>query len=64
MNIVPCSRKLGLLFDEKDDFQPVLLSGDSAIMVKPLIPKVTADDARRHFGIGTDRFLVSWLDVT
>lgn len=35
-----------------------------AFMVKPLIPEATADDARRLFGIGTDRFLISWLDVT
>jgi predicted acetyltransferase len=33
-------------------------------MVKPLVPEVTAEDARRLFGIGTDRFLISWLDVT
>lgn len=35
-----------------------------AFMLKPLVPEVTADDARRLFGIGTDRFLVSWLDLT
>jgi len=35
-----------------------------AFMVKPLIPEVTSDDARRLFGIGTDRFLISWLDTT
>jgi len=35
-----------------------------AFMVKPLVPDVTANDARRLFGIGTDRFLISWLDVT
>ncbi|MDI6694671.1 MAG: GNAT family N-acetyltransferase [Anaerolineales bacterium] len=35
-----------------------------AFMVKPLLPELTGDDARRLFGIGTDRFLVSWLDVT
>ncbi len=35
-----------------------------AFMVKPLVPDVTVDDARRRFGIGTDRFLISWLDVT
>lgn len=35
-----------------------------AFMVKPLVDDVTADDARRLFGIGTDRFLISWLDVT
>lgn len=35
-----------------------------AFMVKPLLPEATDDDARRLFGIGTDRFLISWLDVT
>jgi len=35
-----------------------------AFLVKSLIPEVTADDTRRLFGIGTDRFLISWLDVT
>lgn len=35
-----------------------------AFMVKSLVPDVTVDDARRIFGIGTDRFLISWLDVT
>jgi hypothetical protein len=29
-----------------------------------VVPEVTAADARRLFGIGTDRFLISWLDVT
>jgi GNAT superfamily N-acetyltransferase len=33
-------------------------------MIKPLVPEVTVDDARRLFGIGTDRCLISWLDVT
>jgi GNAT superfamily N-acetyltransferase len=33
-------------------------------MVKPLVPEVTVEDARRLYGIGTDRFLISWLDVT
>ena len=35
-----------------------------AFMVKPLLPEVTIDDARHRFGIGTDRFLISWLDTT
>jgi len=35
-----------------------------AFMVKPLVPDISADDAHCLFGIGTDRFLVSWLDVT
>lgn len=36
----------------------------SAFMVKPLVADATAEDARRLFGIGTDRFLISWIDVT
>lgn len=36
----------------------------SAFMIKPLVPEVTIEDARQFFGIGTDRFLISWLDVT
>lgn len=35
-----------------------------AFMVKPLVPEVTVEDACRFFGIGSDRFLISWLDVT
>ncbi|MBI5033929.1 MAG: GNAT family N-acetyltransferase [Chloroflexi bacterium] len=35
-----------------------------AFMLKPLTPHVTLEDARRLFGIGTDRFLISWLDTT
>lgn len=35
-----------------------------AFMLKPLLPELAADDARLLFGIGTDRFLISWLDVT
>jgi GNAT superfamily N-acetyltransferase len=35
-----------------------------AFMVKPLTPDVTIEDARRLFGIGSDRFLISWLDTT
>ena len=35
-----------------------------AFMVKPLIPDLTAEDACHLFGIGTDRFLISWLDTT
>jgi GNAT superfamily N-acetyltransferase len=33
-------------------------------MIKPLVPEVTAEDARRLFGVGTDLFMISWLDVT
>lgn len=36
----------------------------SAFMVKPLVPEVTVEDARHLLGIGTDRFLISWLDTT
>lgn len=35
-----------------------------AFMLKPLVPGVTARDAVQRFGIGTDRFLISWLDTT
>jgi GNAT superfamily N-acetyltransferase len=35
-----------------------------AFMLKPLVPQVNAEAARQLFGIGTDRFLISWLDVT
>jgi GNAT superfamily N-acetyltransferase len=35
-----------------------------AFMVKPLVPETSVEDARRIFGIGTDRFLISWLDTT
>lgn len=35
-----------------------------AFMVKPLSPEATVEEARRLFGIGTDRFLISWLDTT
>jgi GNAT superfamily N-acetyltransferase len=33
-------------------------------MLKPLIPAVTLAEAHQLFGIGTDRFLISWLDIT
>lgn len=36
----------------------------STFMVKPLIPEVTPVDARRLVGIGTERFLISPIDVT
>lgn len=35
-----------------------------AFMVKALSPDVRVEDARQLFGIGTDRFLISWLDLT
>jgi hypothetical protein len=34
------------------------------LMLKPLVDEMTAKDAQQLMGIGTDRFLVSWLDVT
>jgi GNAT superfamily N-acetyltransferase len=36
----------------------------NGFMVKPLVPEVSAQEAFRRFGIGTDRFLISWMDVT
>jgi len=35
-----------------------------SFMVKPLVPGVTFQDAQKLFGLGTDQFLISWLDVT
>ena len=35
-----------------------------SFMVKPLLADVSIEEARRLFGIGTDRFLISWLDMT
>lgn len=35
----------------------------ASFMIRPLVPAVTAGDARRLFGIGTDRFLISWRDM-
>jgi GNAT superfamily N-acetyltransferase len=34
-----------------------------AFMIKPLVPEATIEDARKLFGIGTDRFLISWMDT-
>lgn len=36
----------------------------SAFMMKPLVPELTVEDARRLFGFTADRFLISWLDTT
>jgi hypothetical protein len=33
-------------------------------MVKPLVPDVAFEDAQQLFGLSTDCFLISWLDVT
>jgi len=33
-------------------------------MIKPLTTGANVDDARRLFGIGTERFIKSWMDVT
>ena len=35
-----------------------------AFMLKALAPGVAVEDARHLFGINTDRFLISWLDIT
>jgi hypothetical protein len=36
----------------------------STFMVKPLTKDVIKVDLKCHFGIGSDRFLFSWLDCT
>ncbi len=48
----------------EDSGYRIALPNWSAFMIKPLVPEVTVEDAYRLFGIGTDRFLISWLDVT
>jgi GNAT superfamily N-acetyltransferase len=48
---------------QRAGFQVVRPTWDG-FMVKPLIPEVTAQDAIQSFAIGTDRFLISWMDVT
>jgi GNAT superfamily N-acetyltransferase len=35
-----------------------------SFMIKPLIPEVSSGEARQLFGLGTDKFLISWLDIT
>jgi GNAT superfamily N-acetyltransferase len=35
-----------------------------AFMLKPLVPTLTIEDARRLLAVGTNRFLISWLDIT
>ena len=35
-----------------------------AFMIKPLVPEVSYDDAVKRFGLGTDQFMISWLDIT
>ena len=36
----------------------------SVFMIKPLRPDLTLADARRLLGVGTEAFLISWMDVT
>jgi GNAT superfamily N-acetyltransferase len=43
---------------------PTELTGWSTFMVKSLVPDVNVADARRLFGIGTNRFMISPIDVT
>jgi GNAT superfamily N-acetyltransferase len=44
-------------------FPPACLDW-STFMIKPLAQNVTIADARCLFGIGTERFLFSWMDTT
>lgn len=44
-------------------FPPARL-GWGTFMVKPLTPDATVEDARRLMGIGSDRFLISPIDLT
>jgi GNAT superfamily N-acetyltransferase len=60
---VSINRPVDIASLRRNDYQ-VSHPNWTAFMVKPLIPEVTIEDMRRLFGIGTDRFLISWLDVT
>lgn len=60
---VKVSRPVEITSLERAGFHVAHPSWDG-FMLKPLIPEVTAEDAQRLFGIGTDNFLISWLDVT
>jgi ribosomal protein S18 acetylase RimI-like enzyme len=43
---------------------PPARPGWHTFMIKPLFPNVSVDDARALFGIGTERFLISPVDLT
>jgi len=43
---------------------PPGLPGWGTFMIKPLIPDVSVEGARRIFGVGTERFMISPIDVT
>jgi GNAT superfamily N-acetyltransferase len=48
---------------QRAGYPPALPDWDT-FMIKPLIPAVTTADARRLLGIGTERFLISSIDLT
>jgi hypothetical protein len=60
---VTISRPSDILSFQRADWQVAHPTWD-AFMVKPLTDNVTVNNACRLFGIGTDRFLISWLDTT
>ncbi|OGO31156.1 MAG: hypothetical protein A2Z16_07325 [Chloroflexi bacterium RBG_16_54_18] len=43
---------------------PACLPGWASIMIKPLAPEFSLEQARRLLGVGTERFLISYIDVT
>jgi GNAT superfamily N-acetyltransferase len=60
---VKISRPVDILNFRRKGFELAHPNWD-AFMVKPLIPGTNPGDARRMFGMGTDKFLISWLDTT
>jgi GNAT superfamily N-acetyltransferase len=48
---------------QRAGYPPALPDWDT-FMIKPLIPAVTTADARRLLGVGTERFLISSIDLT
>jgi GNAT superfamily N-acetyltransferase len=60
---VQISRPVEITSLQQAGFQVAHPSWD-AFMLKPLAPEISHEHARSLFGIGTDRFLISWLDTT
>lgn len=60
---VTLSRAVDIVSLKRAGFQ-VAYPNWGAFMLKPLGSDVDLDQARRLFGFGTDRFLISWLDTT
>lgn len=59
---VKVSRPVDIVCLQRSGFK-VAHPTQCAYMIKPLASGVSIEKARTLFGIGTDRFLISWLDI-